>query len=121
MPNTTPDYAALTQFLLQPFLAEPEALRVDVETSHGNTRALVRVAMSAADQGNVLGQRSGSRHVQAMRTVLEGLSAMSEQAARLEVFGMPAAGSDRGARSAPRDDRPRSSAPRPTRKPRSDV
>jgi uncharacterized protein len=108
VPFTTPNYVELTRFLMQPFLAHPETLRVDVESSHGNTRILIRVAFDEEDRARAFG-RNG-RNVQAMRTAIEGLTQFSGQLVRLDVFGLSSHG-DAGAERRSSGDRPPSGKP----------
>jgi uncharacterized protein len=109
VPFTTPNYVELTRFLIQPFLANPEMLRVDVESSHGNTRVFIRVAFDEADRARAFG-RNG-RNVQAIRTTIEGLTQFSGQLVRLDVFGLSNDGGPGTERRPAAGDRPSSGKP----------
>jgi len=106
--SASPDYAGLVEFLLQPLLDSPEALRVDCER-YGKQRVLVRVAFEQSDKGRAFGR--GGRNIQAIRTVVQAAARAAGQSAHLEVYGQqasdaPAEGGRRGARDRRRPSRP---------------
>ncbi len=127
MPNasTTPDYAGLIRFLMQPFLDSPDAMRIDCEVGAGGSRVLIRLAFEGTDKGRAFGR--GGRNVNAVRTVLAGVAKAAGQSANLEIFGGQPhddGADDRGrprASGGDRDARPRrdgNSPPPPKPKPR---
>ncbi len=89
---TSPDYLGLVRFLLEPFLDNPDSLRVDCERSNGRSRILIRVAFDTADKGKVFGR--GGRNIQAIRTVLQASAKAAGQLAHLDVYVPPDASSD---------------------------
>lgn len=112
--TTSPDFAGLVRFLVQPFLESSSSLRVDCESSPRTGRVLVRLAFEGEDKGRVFGR--GGRNIQAVRTVLQAVAQASGKVAHLEVYGSQA-----NAREG-QSDRPERSAsnnrPRPNRAPR---
>lgn len=104
--NTTPDYAGLIRFLVQPFLEAPDALRVDCEYLANRSRVWVRLAFEGTDKGRVFGR--GGRNLQAIRTVVDGVAKAAGQSINLDVYGSQSRDSD-GSDDRP-DGRP---APRP--------
>jgi uncharacterized protein len=78
-PNASaPDFSRLVEFLVQPFLDTPSALKLDCETHPAKARVWIRLAFEGSDKGRVFG-RNG-RNIQAIRTVVEA-------AAHLEIYG----------------------------------
>jgi uncharacterized protein len=122
----TPDYAGLVRFLVQPFLENPDSLRIDCEISTARNKVLVRLAFESSDKGRVFGR--GGRNIQAIRTVLAASAQLKGYTAHLEVFGAsgnegdestsaPSGRGDRGRRSGGRGDRPQGHAsPKPDTK-----
>jgi predicted RNA-binding protein YlqC (UPF0109 family) len=111
--TTSPDFAGLVRFLVQPFLDSSSSLRVDCESSPRTGRVLVRLAFEGEDKGRVFGR--GGRNIQAVRTVLQAVAQAAGKVAHLEVYGgQPAAKEVMVDRPAP------SNKPRPTRAPRRD-
>ena len=82
---TTPDYAELVRFLVEPFLELPESLKVDCELSQSKLKVWVRLAFESSDKGRVFGR--GGRNIQAIRTVLEAAARNVGYSAHLDVFG----------------------------------
>jgi uncharacterized protein len=120
MPNaaTLPDYAGLIRFLMQPFLDNPEALRIDCEAGAGGARVLIRLAFEGTDKGRAFGR--GGRNINAVRTVLIGVAKAAGQSASLEIYGgqpQDEQSEDRG-RSRGGGDRPRERSAPPRPKPR---
>ncbi|MBD1931010.1 MULTISPECIES: KH domain-containing protein [Cyanophyceae] len=114
-----PDYAALVNFLVQPFLESPKSLSVDCEMSQGNTRAWLRVAFEGEDKGRVFGR--GGRNIQAIRTVIEAAALAAGQSVHLDIYGSPARSLETPPenREGPKKDPPRRpSAPIPSSKSR---
>lgn len=115
--SATPDYVGLVRFLMQPFLDNPNDLRIDCEFSAARSRVWVRLAFEGADKGRAFGR--GGRNVQAVRSVLAGVAKAAGQTANLDIFGghsQDEGTDDRGRNGADRDSRPR--APRATPKPK---
>jgi predicted RNA-binding protein YlqC (UPF0109 family) len=83
--STTPsiDYQGLVQYLIEPLLETPDALRIDCE--HTGNNVWLRVAFDPDDRGRVFG-RSG-KTIQSIRALLD-LAAQNEgRAAFLDVYG----------------------------------
>ncbi|MBW4474547.1 MAG: KH domain-containing protein [Stenomitos rutilans HA7619-LM2] len=89
---TEPDYAGLVRFLVEPFLEQPESLKVDCEISPNRGKVWVRVAFEGIDKGRVFGR--GGRNIQAIRSVLEAAAQLAGYSAYLDVFGSSAQGHD---------------------------
>lgn len=87
---TGPDYAGLVKFLVEPFLEQPESLKVDCEVSPSRGKVWVRVAFEGTDKGRVFGR--GGRNIQAIRSVLEAAARLAGYSAHLDVFGSSAQG-----------------------------
>ncbi|GAC1471106.1 MAG: hypothetical protein NVS2B14_16000 [Chamaesiphon sp.] len=83
--NTSPDYANLVRFLLQPFLDSPESLSIDCEISQAKSRVWIRLAFEAADKGRVYGR--GGRNIQAIRTVIESAAQSVSESVYLDIYG----------------------------------
>ena len=99
--STSPDYAELVRFLLQPFLDSPESLRVDCEISNANSRVWIRLAFFEADKGRVFGR--GGRNIQAIRTVIQASAMAAGQSVYLDIYGSHASAPERDSAS---DNRP---------------
>jgi uncharacterized protein len=110
--TTSPDFAGLVRFLVQPFLDSSSSLRVDCESSSRTGRVLVRLAFEGEDKGRVFGR--GGRNIQAVRTVLQAVALAAGKVAHLEVYG----GQSSAAKEVTVDRPPSSNKPRPTRAPR---
>jgi uncharacterized protein len=82
--TTTPDYAGLIRFLVQPFLETPDALKIDCEEAANRSRVWVRLAFEGTDKGRVYGR--GGRNIQAIRKVLEGVSKSVGQLVVLDIY-----------------------------------
>ncbi len=104
------DYAALVKFLVEPFLASPDSLRLDTEMSPRG-RVLLRLAIEGEDKGKVFGR--GGRNLQAIRSVVEVSAQLANQMVHLEVYGhSPERDSSSDDRSQPRSSRPAPPRPR---------
>lgn len=115
-----PDYSKLVKFLCEPFLVQPELLRLDCEVSKNKGRVLIRLAIEGEDKGRIFGR--GGRNIQAIRTVLQAIAKIYDQAAYLEVFGSSSQSDHHGQDTphtnggVPRPSRPsRGDRPRPSR------
>jgi uncharacterized protein len=86
--TTSPDYAGLVRFLIQPFLDSPESLSIDCEMSHTLNRAWIRIAFDGSDKGKVFGR--GGRNIQAIRTVVAAAAQAAGQSAYLDIYGSTA-------------------------------
>lgn len=80
-----PNYVALVKLLVQPFLEQPDSLRVDCEVSQARSKVWVRLAFESADKGRVFGR--GGRNIQAIRTVLEAAALTAGHSAHLDIYG----------------------------------
>ncbi len=83
--STAPDFAALVEFLVKPFLDQPESLRVDCELSQGRSRVWIRLAFDASDKGRVFGR--GGRNIQAIRKVVDAVAKVSGYTTHLDIYG----------------------------------
>lgn len=82
--NTSPDYIGLVQFLIKPFLDDPESLSVDCEEISSTKKVWLRVAFDLNDKGKVFGR--GGRNIQAVRTVLNTAATAVGQSIYLDVY-----------------------------------
>lgn len=118
---TSPDYAGLVRFLVQPFLESPTSLKVDCEISPSKPRVWIRIAFEGEDKGRVFGR--GGRNIQAIRTVMEAAAKAAGQSVYLDIYGGLGQERDGGlvSREAPRSSTPspKPSAPRSSPKLRS--
>jgi uncharacterized protein len=80
----SPDYLGLVQFLIKPFLEDPDALNVDLEYYKQNERVWIRLAFDEADKGKVFGR--GGRNLQAIRSILETTAQEAGRSVHLEVY-----------------------------------
>jgi uncharacterized protein len=80
-----PDYERLVRFLVEPFLEQPETLKVDCETRPAKARVWVRLAFADSDKGRVFGR--GGRTIQSIRTVLEAAAQAVGHSVHLEIYG----------------------------------
>lgn len=83
--STSPDYNGLVRFLMQPFLENPQALKIDSEVLASNGQVWIRLAFEETDKGRVFGR--GGRNIQAIRTVLDGLAKSMGQTVNLDIYG----------------------------------
>lgn len=83
--SDSPDFKALVQFLIAPFLDSPESLKVDCEVLPRTSRVMLRVAFDGEEKGRVFGR--GGRNIQAIRTVLQAVATLSGYTAHLDVYG----------------------------------
>jgi uncharacterized protein len=116
--SVKPDYVALLQFLIEPFLETPESLKIDCEESASKARVWIRLAFEGADKGRVFGR--GGRNIQAIRTVLEAVAKAAGYSAHLEIYGSQSQGREFDREAPPEKPAPRrGSASRPSPKTRS--
>jgi uncharacterized protein len=110
-----PPYAQIVGLLLQPFLTDPEALRVDCEYLPTHARVWVRVAFAEVDRERVLG--GGNRHLYAVKTILTAAARQAGQTVYLDIHGGVSgeAKTERSRSARPRSSKPsqRSSPPKP--------
>jgi uncharacterized protein len=116
--SSTPDYAGLVRFLVQPFLETPDSLKVDCEIN-SRARVWVRLAFEGADKGRVFGR--GGRNIQAIRSVLEGVAKAAGHSAYLDIYGSQnqreGGFEERSEERSPRRPSPSRSVPKPRSKP----
>jgi uncharacterized protein len=108
---THPPYQQLITALLQPFLSQPEALRVDCEYMPTNARVWVRVAFAEVDKDKLVAE--GNRHLYATKAILAAAAREAGQKVYLDLYD-PTAGSRRGGgdvRSEPTNTESRPSIP----------
>ena len=84
-PQATPNYIALVKLLVEPFLEQPNSLKVDCEVSQAKAKVWVRLAFESGDKGRVFGR--GGRNIQAIRTVLESAALTAGYSAYLDIYG----------------------------------
>ena len=94
MPNKTslsatetiasPDYIGLVQFLLEPFLDNPQSLNVDCEHLSQTNKVWLRVAFDSTDKGKVFGR--GGRNIQAIRNILNTAATFAGQSIYLDIY-----------------------------------
>jgi uncharacterized protein len=89
---THPPYQQLIAALLQPFLSQPTALRVDCEYMPTNARVWVRVAFADIDQEKLMA--TGSRHLYATKAILAAAAREAGQSVHLDLYD-PNAGARR--------------------------
>jgi len=106
---TSPDYAGLVKYLLEPFLESKSSLKVDCEISLSRPRVWIRLAFEGEDKGRVYGR--GGRNIQAIRSVIEAAAKLAGQSVYLDIYGIAPAEDDNG--PPPRDSGRRPS-PRPS-------
>ncbi|NJN04954.1 MAG: KH domain-containing protein [Leptolyngbyaceae cyanobacterium SL_1_1] len=107
--KSQPDFVGIVRFLVAPFLTASTALSVDCEYRANGSRVWIRLAFDGEDRGRVLGR--GGRNIQAIRTVIKAIAALSGLQAHLEVYGESSARPEREENG---PDRPaRSQLPRP--------
>jgi predicted RNA-binding protein YlqC (UPF0109 family) len=83
--QTSPDYAGLVRFLIEPLLEFPEALSIHCESANRSTRVWIRVAFEETDRGRVWGR--GGRNIQAIRTLLDAAAKGAGQLVYLDIYG----------------------------------
>lgn len=77
------DYQGLIQYLIEPLLETPDALRIDCE--HTGNNVWLRVAFDPDDRGRVFG-RNG-KTIQSIRALLDLAAHNEGRAAFLDVYG----------------------------------
>jgi uncharacterized protein len=81
---THPPYQQLITALLQPFLSQPEALRVDCEYIPTHARVWVRVAFAEVDKEKLVAP--GSRYIYATKAILAAAAREAGQSVHLELY-----------------------------------
>jgi uncharacterized protein len=114
-PAAYPPYEQIVGLLLQPFLTEPAALRVDCEYLPTHARVWVRIAFAEIDRERVVG--SGNRHLYAIKTILTAAARQAGQTVYLDVHG-GVGGEPRAERSRPPVEKPAQRSSPPPPKPR---
>ncbi len=126
MPNKTeggndreggkPNYEGLARFLIEPFLNDPQSLRVNSEVNHNRNKVWLRVAFDKSDRGKVFGR--GGRNIQAIRTTIETAATYNNESVFLDIYSDEPPKSDdfprRGRSSG--NSRKRSNSPKPAPK-----
>jgi hypothetical protein len=107
-PTTSPDFAGLVRFLMEPFLDSPQSLSVDCEFSQTRKRVWIRIAFESSDKGKVFGR--GGRNIQAIRTVIAAAALSAGQSVYLDIYGSALGG--REEMSFDEDDSERLPAPK---------
>lgn len=82
--STNPDYVGLVEYLVAPFLDDPNSLHIDCETLEERQKVWLRVAFDTTDKGKVFGR--GGRNIQAIRTVINTAAAIAEQSVFLDIY-----------------------------------
>lgn len=83
--DSSPDYIGLMRFLLEPFLDNPDSLRIDCEMSSTRNRAWLRIAFDNSEKGKVFGR--GGRNIQAIRTAIAAAAKLAGQSVYLDIYG----------------------------------
>lgn len=83
---TSPDYLGLVEFLVEPLLESPDALKVDCEQANNKQRVWIRLAFEATDKGRVFGR--GGRNLQAIRNVLQTAATSVGQSLYLDIYDL---------------------------------
>jgi uncharacterized protein len=81
---THPPYQQLIAALLQPFLSQPAALRVDCEYIPTHARVWVRMACAEVDKEKLVAV--GSRHLYAARAILAAAAREAGQSVHLDLY-----------------------------------
>ncbi|MEL6929398.1 MAG: KH domain-containing protein [Cyanobacteria bacterium J06600_6] len=94
MPNKTessgdqiavsPDYEQLARFLIEPFLEDPQSLKLNSEINSQGTKIWLRVAFDKSDRGKVLGR--GGRNIQAIRTTIQTAASAHAKSVFLDIY-----------------------------------
>lgn len=94
MPNKTklsgdqvavsPDYEQLARFLIEPFLEDPQSLKINSEPNPQSKKVWLRVAFDKGDRGKVFGR--GGRNIQAIRTIIQTAAAAHEESVFLDIY-----------------------------------
>ena len=81
---TSPDYEQLVRFLIEPFLEDPQTLRVNLETNPNRRKIWLRVAFAKSDRGKVFGR--GGRNIQAIRTTIQTAAMANNDSVFLDIY-----------------------------------
>lgn len=117
-PITSPNYADLVRFLVEPFLLCREGLKLDCEISQAGSRVWLRLALAEEDKGRLFGR--WGKNIQSVRAVLRMVATQAGQSVNLEIYDEPKGG-DRSDRSSEgygergHGERRETSFPRPSR------
>jgi uncharacterized protein len=94
MPNKTklsgdqvavsPDYEQLARFLIEPFLENPQSLKINSEPNPQSKKIWLRVAFDKGDRGKVFGR--GGRNIQAIRTTIQTAAAAQGESVFLDIY-----------------------------------
>ena len=94
MPNKTelsggqiagsPDYEQLTRFLIEPFLENPQSLRLNSEPNPQRKKIWLRVAFDKSDRGKVFGR--GGHNIQAIRNIIQTSASAHGEFVFLDIY-----------------------------------
>lgn len=79
------DYEALTRFLLEPLLDQPEELKISSEAPAQSSKVWVRISLGNAERGRVFGR--GGRNIRAIRTIVRAAGKNVGQNVSLDIVG----------------------------------
>lgn len=88
----SPDYEKLVRFLIEPFLENPQTLRVNSEINQSNGKIWLRVAFDKSDRGKVFGR--GGRNIQAIRTAIQTAANAHNESVFLDIYSDESVQSD---------------------------
>ena len=94
MPNKTkssgdrtavsPDYEQLARFLIEPFLENPESLKLNSELNSQGNKIWLRIAFDQSDRGKVFGR--GGRNIKAIRTAIQTAASAHNELVFLDIY-----------------------------------
>ena len=94
MPNKTkssgdrtavsPDYEQLARFLIEPFLENPQSLKLNSEINSQGKKIWLRVAFDESDRGKVFGR--GGRNIKAIRTTIQTAASAHDELVFLDIY-----------------------------------
>jgi predicted RNA-binding protein YlqC (UPF0109 family) len=90
------DYEQLARFLIEPFLEDPQSLKIDSEPNPQSKKIWLRVAFDPSDRGKVFGR--GGRNIQAIRTTIQTAAAVQNESVFLDIYSDEPPQSDNSAR-----------------------
>lgn len=80
----SPDYEKLVRFLIEPFLENPQTLKVNSETNPDRRKIWLRIAFDQSDRGKVFGR--GGRNIQAIRTTIKTAAIAHNDSVFLDIY-----------------------------------
>ena len=78
------DYEKLARFLIEPFLENPESLKLNSEVNPQSKKIWLRVAFDKGDRGKVFGR--GGRNIQAIRTTIQTAASAHGESVFLDIY-----------------------------------